>query len=875
MAVNENSLYHSVLIRLLHKPPTLIQKIPPYKFFTLGYFDGIVVDHKVSSLEDFYFEKKKQGKETQYQTSGFEEQHLCLYTKYPSENYSLIFDNDIHKLPLIVITELRLKDETKIPFNVLQQKITEAVKKFSNENLNSELLIKWELFNSLGFNDFAIVFRLNRINVMRKLILNIRNIRFDNQKIVYSTYSIAGFCRNYEKSQTLSETVTASIQVSMRDSQSYKEVEEQINLELQSGVVISKHMLGKYDEEFRIETDIRDFLGLFYKNKKEVIFTPNHQFYLKHINFTSTKILLANNGSKVSDSIDPDSQNSDSNYSGELENSLNGDEQLRIQIERNEKALRNYCDRVRKIPNFPESPAISLSRLVNSFSIASRSKLTDKTSESNMYEILEMFFHLIFADSGYSFPQIKINPDFQMQGQSRNIDLRSLERGIENISNLFQTQIQASSYLFESPSFNLKFIGSLKTIQKMYAQVVESFEKSINGIRAGMKNNEKINFFTTIDTSSLIMSSVLFPRAIHRAELKLVPIQLDITSFYDFEFAIPYLIHEIGHHFFAKETIIKFISFYIRLVTINYFNASSLGVEVNDVVFSNPKIQEVVRTLSTIILERYGNQLIDRIVQLSPDNSFWKNKTPDLDYFITHIFEEIFLRDDGEVNIAEEKFLGETYDILFSMLNENPLEINESSKIKPIIEFLRFYRLNENTEINKKEFIKQLITFLIIDRYEIELEKSFHEQVVGKENYDQESHAFLILDFVGEILADCFMQQILKLTPSQYLKLGLDNLKKQGRVNKGITGSLAARKAFIFREANSIDAKKQNGWLEFADFIQMGGYLEEVQKAIQKLQNGDFDHYANIYQHYMNSKSNLSRDLEFIDAVIKRDYEQS
>jgi hypothetical protein len=813
----DNDPYKGILIRLLHKPPSHQASASDFDFFSFGYFDGIKIKQKINFLADYFHDQDGSKNSSHGQTYGFEEQHLCLYTPQHGKDYLEVL-NPKKGLPLIVITELKFEEQKKIKFVELRKRVAAFL----------PVDVKWELFHSLGFNDYAVIMRLPKISYLKEIILSLKGMQDDNGKnILRSTYSIAGF-RKLPLTSFVDEDIDASIQISLKKADSYDIVATAIWNYLDRNKSDKRnHMIGKYDEEIRVRTKLSTLIGLFYQGKEPALLSPMTNLYNDHINYSNTKLLFESKFVEVNYPLKTN-----------ISSKKNPDEELYLAY--------NFLKSTEKIPG---SLLISLERLIHSVSIANKSLISDGSFKTEFFNIMKRLFTYVIIDIGCGSQVNNIfkgrvskvaqidKEDFEAFSKSK-LDINSLEQSIRFISDLFRSHIQASGRLFESPNFSSKFVGSLKSIFQIYNHIIESSQ-----VLFDPSNPKKVNFFTTVDSTSKISSYVLFPEPSQIDRSKLIPIRLDTESFLNFSFGIPYIIHEIGHHYFAASILESFSAYILKIVINTFFMENGFTDDEKKTVYQNPIHKEMVSECISLTNLSLHEKICEELNRYSADINILKTQKEFLPGILNRVFNEFTRSKEGK------PYLEKIFDICLQKVDllADKYYSSDFESTFWTLKYLGHYSITEKTTENLTHFSNLL--------------KKYLQDFDGQEMIS-------VLEFFEEIYADTFMKQMLNLSEIQYDQLCKDNLRKLGRFQEELPEELMARKIYLY---GGIKGHANNDYYAQLFSIKEGETYKNALEVLQTLRKDTrCSNLESIYQDYLKRPQTISRDFWLLENFQER-----
>jgi len=828
--IQENFNYSGFLVRLFNKPPEGLPFSPKYQFYALGYYDGIKVEN-VSDLKSYFIhnsrQKKRSSGKNEIELCDFEEQRLCLYL--PKDLRGDIFQYKKGK-PFIVIIQINFDvHEKPITYGQMQSEINSILLKFNG--------LEKELFSSLGFSDYVLVSRMENIDLVNQIILEIRGMTVNDQK-VRSTYTVIGFAKNQVLSEKfLDQTVNASLRIGLLDRNSYANLHATISNSLGVLTYSVAHLVGRYDEEISLfKVSIKELLGLFVNTDPNhpPLLDPIGSLYNDNIRYTNTRLLLDNQERSI------DNEKENLFYNTVSKNATKKQPTYLVGSAR----LINVIDFLEKNELLPESSIISLNRLIRIYLLTQRPTISDGRFGDNLHVVMEDLFTLILFDLGFTEKTINkiFEHGFIKAKALSSPDLDTLEESISIIADHIHAQTQGSSHIFESPAFNSKFVGSSKGILSVYSTIVEAFQDSINGFTNPMSNN----FITTIDNSMKIMSTVLFPAASFESKKKLTAISLDISSFFDLRTGIPYVIHEIGHGFFYFEAIDYACQIACKFFIQEYF-FDHLTDEFQDI---GNIIPDEITEVNSILAKRIEHLFLKKFMDGKFDITQLQNQK--------EVVTEFALSAINELLVNEGLISTTIVDNVFQAFenSQETLKRNGVDELR-VFEFLNVFQLHENTDSNKEGFRNNFSRFL-------------------SENAEKLSYYFFLsIKFISETCADFLMVKALNMNQEEYIALEEDNLKKQFINLKGETANeLEARRRVLF-PALIEQHFSQNTYDPIGNYLKSINAVATIEEKCDKiLNNTKFQSHVGFalkqFDVYFPSKQDYSKVMAFIDFILKK-----
>lgn len=503
-----------------------------FNFLTWGYFDRLKVSY-VGPFNDLFSEELE--KENYKNNKDYEIHRLCSYTiDYELADLQAFLGIREEK-PLIVITEMKINEKI---FNS-RSDLLEAKEILRNQKehiasiLNSaiyknRLNLDYRILSTLGYSDYAIIFRGEDYQQIIDQINNIRNLREsatqNNKEYLFrSTYSIAGVELNSVKYLTNKHPYNISLRLSLRRNINFSKLKDNINKSLGSNYkdVSITTVYGKYDFDLYFKNfGLSSYIRLFDKNtscKKEAILDLQSEFHKNFLGYTNTRLLLEI-----------------PNISDENQN-MNMNDQI---FEKKQPLLKSPT-------KFINSQSINnaFEQMIKNYYQIENNEASESLLLSELRKIIVNFIEQI--NESHKEISHLTDPDRSIAVQDYYFDI---EKGLELINQLLNSRIQAFRLYSEIPSYDPHYIRSATKLFILYMTIVEEVERVINSIYAEETkykfNPKEINLFVTLSEFDTVETGYLFPTT----SKKLVPIQLSKNSFCDLQFNLLLLVHEISHY---------------------------------------------------------------------------------------------------------------------------------------------------------------------------------------------------------------------------------------------------------------------------------------------------------------------------------------
>jgi hypothetical protein len=547
-----------------------------------GYFDGLTVDQVEEGLEK-YFSVDYTGKNINKE--NYDIDRLCLYFETVSGNIPDILNNSWKRetYPVIYITALKFPNGDRFSktelITTIRQMVTEKI-----EELNLAQDIIFKTFFSLGYSDLVIIFRTNQHS---KRIISLLS-RLKNKKIIKYSYTIPGLVSGVRKNQEKPILLDLQIRASLKteeDSLGYSGILSKIHDRLfsidENAKIIST--LGKYDLELDLSSvEINNIKNLFShsshlqgEHKFQNIFHPSNKFFQKNIRFTNTKWFVGIDDLIKNESYQCNNPRTTVHSVHDIDRITRNTEASKLKEEiikqksiiEKYKAVKEKTNTIELLSThekikFPDSILEMLKRLAELNNQICNSDDLDDISSKDLWEINHTFFDLIIEsletieknikDSCNTVKRELLCPETHSIVDKINEVKKDIIEGIENISHYTQNRFQANNIIFEASSAKLYDITALSKIFYIYANIIESVEGSLRLIKGNEKAkssiNSKINYFPYYTVSEFIGSKILFQHSHPVPDTRLIPIEMDFTTFWDIKTSIPFIIHEMGHY---------------------------------------------------------------------------------------------------------------------------------------------------------------------------------------------------------------------------------------------------------------------------------------------------------------------------------------
>jgi hypothetical protein len=565
-----------------------------------GYYDGLrysfVEELNQYYEEDYSDQQNDEDINLNDEQQTYEIHRLWLYShNYSKDDITQIFNEKFYQ-PLLVLTELKINNDLyQNPSGdllAINRKITHQIIDTLSNISNNGNDFSFRVFSSLSYSDYVIVFRGGDYQKIGNAIMLLRGAKttvsqnLSSHFLVNTTYSIAG-SQNYSLNMAnLENRYTISIRVSFRNHLDFNEAERIIRNETKFQDKTRLEILpvfGKYDLDLLLKNvTVNEYVSAFYFPKEyniKGIFDPQSEFHQRYLGTTNTVWLLRlDNGAIVSPS---NNQKIDLNY-------------LKLDLD------------------VIHSPSLkkAFQHLVNNYYQLERNDASDPLLIFELHKLINIFYWDIAENN----EQIEKIGDGVSINSHKTDQLINIEMGVDLISQLLRSRIQAFRFFSEIPTYNGEFIHSASKIFVMYMAIVEEMEKKINeyyklNLKRKYDSERKINFFITLSYSEKIKSFDLFPNA----KKRIIPIRLSSFSFIDFNYAIPMLFHEMAH--FIPNLNYKQLNLIIRRTICEWVSQRLVNILLTEEdriveLLEDEHTKQLINSLSTILSQELEQQLI-------------------------------------------------------------------------------------------------------------------------------------------------------------------------------------------------------------------------------------------------------------------------
>jgi hypothetical protein len=797
-----------IIIRLFRKltPNKSDARIDKLQYVVWSGFDAMNIE-SVQSMEQFY---NFDGDEN-FEKNGsdfrkiFEEQRMCLY-RFNNEEKDSKENNDDdflkpdyikdgEQMPLITLAEIKLDDDylklKKLDDCVENiRDILHDLKRKLVEKIGVKAAYEFRIYRSLGYSDFVIIFRSATFIYSSYAIDQLGNTRYQNgnkqdgsYSFIWSSYTLLGIAREQRCWDCWDDNNFSSVHIRMtiKPGVVIKNIINRIDKTIngntdmdnkgQKGYSIEGGFIfGKYDVEIIIKpknqkAGAKRIIELFVE-KEQGIWPVLHPFSEKYITQTNTNWIF------------------DSSFTKKLP------------IVKNEKLLQNlkplYLEHSKPIFNdfienynkmrerLPDSLRRPLKELLNCYERLMRDHST-KPLLFGLHDVFSTFFEVL---EDYFDENLKENE------QEQEEMLKSLKEFIRMLAELINDRVQASRPLFETPAYNLKFIGSITKINMAYSSlindVVGGIEKYIGGKleKTGRYLNSKLTIFLTLQLSDKIESNLLFKNSSLKPKKNLIYISSDITSFFNPEMAVKLLLHEIGHYIRPVDrserniVYLEMICRYVAIaITYNQLKIGGSSAINKDMPIVGSIVGYIEKMLFTVVWSymkenskdslRLGTFMEEMFPNISnallfkrngpmgkDDNESYNAWLKDISKSKGKNFESHTVKEDMDYNTFYNEPWIEMLDNIYIEVSESWDSILEENKIT-MARHLAQCRLNEDTQENRKDFVKGIIKYFDTREFEDKVDEA----------------TINIKNIFIEVVADTFMSILLKLGEKEYNEL--------------------------------------------------------------------------------------------------------
>lgn len=774
----------------------------PGDYIIWGYFDWAQIEINEFSLSDYYNNYKKETNKRNL-NKDYEKQSLFGYTPINdlnNKNTKKIISDA--QSPLIVVSEIKINKPTQECLEDSYRLISKALEEKNRFHFN--------IFYSLGHSDFIIIFTApSYLPILECL----QEIKTEEKYNVDSVYSLHGISKDYIRDWLDSQCTRLSIFISLKGSLPLVKLEKEINKRIELINDKKSHnknnskpkfrvlpIFGKYDAEVIFDgfENVQDVLS-FVNRSNNAIFSSNNDFFKNHINYTRTRWFY-NCFSGQENNQNPQEYHSDNLEISKLQNNLPSNINTKM-ID-----LQGLIEILLKIPDkrICNALEISLFELINHyFQIESNGVISPELTEQ-IGNILYSFLTVILNNIGLQENEIQTyltNPSLKIDGNLKDVQEDSLERGIFQISELLQDWVQVNRTVLEGPVHNIHYINSSAKVYICYYRIVEKVEEIINNWN--VNSGTMINYCTTIHHSDKLKSWLLFPDTSNKN--RLVIISLNRDAFFSPRKCLPFLLHEIGLYispYSSERSNLYLQSIYHDLAKWIVYNIV-LGEE-------NEYIQDIINKSSNGSL--YFSKII-KLIAKKINDEFVIMQQPNIDpKFDTITFEQL-------KNLTEKKlklfgsFLPPEVEISFDKIYEWMVE---TDKTKPD-DNLRYFNNLEQVLNSVEKNIKKGNDIDIFTSFFLENFKQLSDTSNGKDLWDELlksyhnriDHLMVFSKELAEVilnnLSDVFLVELQENITGNEQKKALAMYFAKNMVNENSTNNLENIKKRIFDLITSND----------------------------------------------------------------------
>ncbi len=261
----------------------------PFPFLLWGYFDWMN-SVEINNLSEFYNASEDKDKGEQ----NYEIHQLCLYAPLGGKRFEKI-EQSIELPPLLVLTEIKINENIIaedhktiqeqpdcLPSDSLKRIIADHIDKYIEKNRNRDTHTppEYQIYSSLGYADFVVVFRTEDYQTVSCIIDDLRTKMDDkkNVKLIRSTYSLTGLDRSNLEQISNNTNYDISLRISLKKPRNLPDVKKEINNRLSSKLKPDiKTVFGKYDLDILFKNfPLNEYAKLF--NEPDELFHPMGEF---------------------------------------------------------------------------------------------------------------------------------------------------------------------------------------------------------------------------------------------------------------------------------------------------------------------------------------------------------------------------------------------------------------------------------------------------------------------------------------------------------------------------------------------------------------------------------------------------------------------
>lgn len=586
--------------------------INEYPFTCFGYFDGVEFGHP-TTLDELYTSEH----EGNSKYLNCEQQTLHLFSKDRGviDRYNeLVFPEKIVEDDLVVLAELEFPEKnvenelimvSELEFNRNNydfDKSYEVVKKYLGDSDN------YCLFNSLDYADLVLITRGQKFDQLCRQIFGLRKLTFDDEKgapvcqLFKSTYSLIlfptkknplegaskkGLLKDASKKDSLEDAMSDDVTDKSMSNASDSSTSNELKSENSDGEL--------YDISIRIASDSSrsDTSNLMDLNENLQVLQKDKildSFRIKNV-FGKYDYDVHITGIRQNDIIDlrkkiPSSYNYmiSSNVRW-LFSDPNSDSNPEKQCPKGQNTATSQGERLQ-----PQGEDINreIEQRISKFT----NLISDGTLESkSKKELIPLIRKFIWAYQDHSIDfDILDNISLMIDALTDRDWTESATKATILISEYMDQQSHASRSIFEKPSENTLFRGSVSKLERFYSNIMKIIENSFfiqnNSLskdvrtkvtQSSRKNEDDDKWFHLLLINHKAMSHsyeyTFFPESdkVSQITYHLIVITMGMEQIGKLEDSIPVLLHEIAHYIPYNKALLKKSNELLYTIVSNYF----------------------------------------------------------------------------------------------------------------------------------------------------------------------------------------------------------------------------------------------------------------------------------------------------------------
>ena len=482
------------------------------EYLVLMNFDGMRII-KVDSFEEF-------GKSLRPDTiedidMSCERQKLYLYsTDINKDIFGLREEEKYRECPLIVITMLNFVGRDSEKEQIKRELVQESLDLLIESHTDEKNKIIYDVMGTLGSHDCVIVFRSNSYSRVSELLFSLRKKLYEEQHPLGTTYSIQSLKKKYSQYWTGAgdEKSYASIRITLNASENpgtlyeeYKGNPGFINSIADSEAYTT---FGKYDMGIEGQiVDKQEFLKLYESNGYFSGSNPQ-------IHKTNTRILNyipCNLGTTAQE-----------NENGSQQEPSEGIEDSGTLTYKGYK--QRACGMIQKLKESNASAKLqqSILRLIIRVFQANISVYTSESNEC-YFDLLEGVLEFV-----------------NLEGVNSQEIIAGL---VTDLNILLDNRISSNTRDFEIPHSSMRFSGSSTKLLAAYSNLMADLVEIVKLNKKKRNENTEFLAFVTADIDSKIGTKMYA----NGEEKKILNTKIPVDMMFNVHYAIPWLVHEMGH----------------------------------------------------------------------------------------------------------------------------------------------------------------------------------------------------------------------------------------------------------------------------------------------------------------------------------------